>query len=326
MTTPQKYIEERLNNLKSLPEQYFENGNVEESIFRIIMSKKFRKYSVTLEFQENIKSAISAGIKNNKPIEFVWVFGGYKLHSLEESPYVDWAELFSMMYFVDWLSPILKIYKPGVFFDFYSDDVIVPIMNNVPQDDVSKYVASFRKLLDFITNKLPSGFKFAFNRVVDQYANFEAFKSELDANISKLTLEREKNAKSLTPEQIAMIDLNVIASQIQRSDKNWREKVQIIHDSYAMVSKRRPYYRNPNKIMVINTPLPPPGAIAVGTTKTSVAKFWVGAGVLKEHEESYREYVFSPKQLNLTAFSRKEINIKGLEGQNFKNIRVFGEI
>ncbi|MDO8451848.1 MAG: hypothetical protein Q7S76_03185, partial [bacterium] len=88
------------------------------------MSKKYRKYAVNPEYIQHIRSAIESSVQRGDPIKLTLVFGGYKLWRLEEAPEVDWAELFSLMYYARWLLPIARVYEPGVWFDFYSDDVI----------------------------------------------------------------------------------------------------------------------------------------------------------------------------------------------------------
>jgi hypothetical protein len=47
------------------------------------------------------------------------------LWRIDEAPEADFAELFSSMYYVKWLKPVCEIYKPGVWFDFFVDDLIL---------------------------------------------------------------------------------------------------------------------------------------------------------------------------------------------------------
>jgi len=317
--TPQQYIKEQLNRLKQ-PVEVVETGDPVADIYKAVMSKKFRKYSVSPDYQESIKQTVKKCVKNQKPLPLVWVFGGYKLWSLKEAPRVDWAELFSLIYFVRWMQPVLKLHQPGVWFDFFSDDVIVPMMNNVPQSDTKAYIQSFQELLKFILPFLPKGFKFTLNRVEDQYKSFDDFKTELDQNIKKLAKQRKTKPLKLISEQIAAIDMNVIPNKKQQQTKHWRDEVQIIHDAYSQSSKRRPYYRNPDKIMVLNTPIP--GALAIGTTKTSVVKFWVGVGALKKRGDSFIETILSPKQLKQAKFTQEKISISKLTDKNFRQIRL----
>lgn len=267
-----------------------------------------------------MRTVVQNSISNNKPIPFVWVFGGYKLFSLSVAPEADWAELFSLLYFAEWLLPIAYVYKPGVIFDFYSDDIIVPQMNNIDPKDTADYISSFNTLLSFIKKYLPSNFTFSLNRVIDQYENPEQFQVELKSNIKSLENKYLDADFLLTEAQKAMIKLNVKLLPNQDKDPKWMEKIQLVHDAYAMSSKRRPYYKSGDKIPVLNSSVK--GFLPVGTTKSSIVKFWVGVGVLEKNTESYREKILSPKQLQETKTKPYPAEIPGLDGNNFKTIGV----
>src|SRR6185369_4703465 len=102
---PQEYIVQRLNDLQTASFSP-ENEDLIDFICKSILSKKFRKYSINPEYIDHIRSAVTLNVKNKEPIKFTLVFGGYKLWRLEESPEADWAELFSLIYYVNWIKPI----------------------------------------------------------------------------------------------------------------------------------------------------------------------------------------------------------------------------
>ncbi|MFZ2152533.1 MAG: hypothetical protein WAV41_00550 [Microgenomates group bacterium] len=138
--------------------------------------------------------------------------------------------------------------------------------------------------------------------------------------MEKLKGELPNGLPVLTPQQAATVELNVKPKDGQISDGQWREKVQLVHDAYSLASKRRPYYRNEGKILVNN--IPAKCAIATGTAKTSVVKFWVGAGLLKPHNDGYIEYIMTPRQLEAVKYKVVPVKISGLEGKNFERIKV----
>ena len=284
------------------------------------MFKKFRKYSVTSEYQKHIKSAVESCVSRNEPIKISFVFGGYKLWRLEESPEVDWAELFSLIYFTNWLKSITEIYQPGVWLDFFSDDIILETMNNVPKDDTDQYIESFRNLLEFIQRYIPENLSFTLNRVVDQYGTYEEFQKDLENSIEQVRSSLGGKMPVLTPEQMAAIDLNVKIIPDQESDPYWREKVQLIHDGYSRVSKRRSYYRAADKIMVVNKSIK--DSLAIGTTKNSIVKFWIGAGVLERMNDTFVDHIFSPKRLETMQLVKQDISVPGLERKNFRRIKI----
>jgi len=318
--TPKEYILQELEKLREFHSRKVADKNLADEIFKLLMSKKFRKYSVNPEYLSHICSAIKLNIDKKQPIKLTLVFGGYKLWRLKESPESDWAELFSLIYYTNWLKPICEIYKPGVWFDFYSDDVILEIMDNIPKKDTEVYTQSFKKLLEFIKPYIPKNLNITLNRIGDQYKTYDDFKKELEESINKVKKELDGLPK-LSPEQIGLVELNVRLKDGQANDSKWREKVFLIHEGYSRVSKRRPYYRTPDKIFIITKKMK--DSIAVGTTKTSIAKFWVGIGALKKKENGFIEYVLSPKQIESEKLIREDISIKELDGKNFHSIKTF---
>jgi len=178
-----EYLLQRLISLKNKSPAVPVSQKVTDYIYHCLMFKKFRKYSVTSEYQKHINSAVESCVSSNEPIKISFVFGGYKLWRLEEAPEADWAELFSLIYLTNWLKPITDVYPPGVWFDFFSDDAILETMNNVPKAHTGRYIESFSKLLEFIKRYVPENLSFTLNRVGDQYVTYEEFQKDLDRSV-----------------------------------------------------------------------------------------------------------------------------------------------
>ncbi|MEK7651815.1 MAG: hypothetical protein AAB351_01215 [Patescibacteria group bacterium] len=318
--TPQEFIEKRLQQLKpeKLEMSFSSQDQLSEFIFKTIMSKKFRKFSVSDEYQKQVREAIDRSVSKNEPIQFVFVFGGYKLWRLDESPDVDWAELFTLMYYAKWLKPIAEVYKSGLVFDFSSDDVIVERMNNISKAETESYTNGFRELLGSLSGYLPGNMKFTLTPVGSHYTP-EEFDEDLKDKIS-LMEKQLGGLPTLDERRKRMVEMNVRLKPGQDSDPLWREKTELMHQAYYTVSRRRPYTRDRDKVLVFSTQIG--NCIPVGTTKTSVAKFWVGVGALKQKEDGYVEYVLSPSQLANSEYEWVNVSIKGLTGKNFEKIRV----
>jgi hypothetical protein len=62
--------------------------------------------------------------------------------------------------------------------------------------------------------------------------------------------------------------------------------------------------------------------IAVGTTKASIVKFWVGAGALQRRDDAFIETILSPSQLQNAKTEWQPLSVHGLKGKNFSKIRV----
>jgi len=312
--TAKEYIEKRLIGIKE--EKLKQEKDLADFIYDRILSKKFRKFSVSPEANNKIRQAIELNIKNNEPIKIAIPLGSYKLWRFEESPEPDWAELFAMIYYAYWLKPITDVYKPGVWFDFCGDDAILELMNNIPVEDTERYKTVFRDLIKFIQPYLPDNFKYLFSPVGERYSSKEEFLADLNKQIEEL---KNKGEAFLTERDIEMMRFNIKPREEEQIDF---KKNRLLHDAYMAVSKRRPHHKGPDKINISATPFGNRTSIPVGTTKTSVVKFQTGVGVLKKEVDSFIEYIYSPSQLEKAKFSWEEIKIDGLNGKNFGKIRI----
>jgi hypothetical protein len=320
----QEYINLKLDDLKKptntpVPEN---DQLLAGAIFKIVMSKKFRKYSVTPELERHIRNAINLNIHNREPINVTFLHGAYKLWRLEESPEADWAELFAAMYYTNWLKTICEIYTPGVWFDFYVDDLIIPVLNNLEVSKVKEYINSFQKVLDFLKQYQLPNFKMTITGVGSQFGSPENFLALLNKNIETAKADIQKAEPLFTERQLEMVEFNAIPTSEQLKDPLWREKIHFAHDVYIKMKTEQGYHKKPEKILAFTQPLRSGTVMAVGTTKTSVAKFWVGVGVLKNKDQGFIEYIYSPSQLAESKFKWDAVSIVGLEGKNFSKIRI----
>jgi hypothetical protein len=318
---PSEYILDCLKQLNNDPTPT-EKGEVDELILKRLLSKKFRKYAAKPQLIEQSKKAIAINIAANKPINITFVHGSYKLWRLEDTPNAAWSELFAAMYYTNWLKSICDVYKPGVWFDFFVDDLIVPKLDNIPLADVKSYRASFQKVLDFLKPYQPQNFRMSITSVGDQFESEEAFAKKLDEDIKQYAATFPNGLPEVSEAQKATMDLNVKPTDAQK-DPLWHEKNVLMHDAYIKLTKAGTGYHNrPDKILAFTQPLPSGMFIAVGTTKTSIAKFWVGTGALKPKEGSFMPYILSPKQLASTTYTEETIAIPGLDDKNFKKIKI----
>lgn len=324
---PQEYIESQLKALKESELPVAEpksDKEMADAIFATLMSKKFRKYSVPVKSQVILHAAIEKNVANGEPIKISWPFGGYKLWRLEETPETDWAELFTIMYLIRWLKPACALYTKGIEFTFWVDEVVIAQMNNIPQSDLDVYQESFADLLKFVEPYLPSNLKFEVFLERSQYENDEAFQEGLAIEMEKLNNSRTANPEPLSGAAVRSIEMNVKLTPEQSQDPLWREKVDLMHNAYYNLQEQqtraRPSYTTAN--ITAFSVFFEPNVIPIGTTKTSIAKFWVGVGALKIREGGYIETVLSPEQLHTASAKWETVDLNGLKGKNFNRIRV----
>lgn len=322
--TAQEYIKtqlQALNEPRNLPQPQSQ-AELINTIFALLTSKKFRKYSLTLEYSEHIKNSIKENVMNNQPINITFLGGSYKLWRLEEAPESDWAELFACMYYTRWIKPICDIYRYGVWFDFMLDDVIVAKLNNLDEADVDSYRESRDKILKFLKPYQPTNLNMTITGVGGLFDSREAYQKELDEAVQDLATKLPNGLPQLTQAQLATTELNTKATPEQLADPNWREKVELLHMAYMVVKGSTGYSTASNKIRAFTQPFPNGTCIAVGTTKDSIAKFWVAVGALKPRDGSFRQIILSPKQLSAAHSVWEEVKIDGLDGKNFSKIRI----
>ncbi|MBS3915383.1 MAG: hypothetical protein KG003_12885 [Bacteroidetes bacterium] len=324
----QKYIISQLDALKvpfAVDINPKNDAEMVYAILKFLFSKKFRKFSIPEKNQAIIIAAVEKNVVNKEPIQIVFPFGGYKLWRLEETPEADWAELFSIIYFVRWLKPVCALYPKGVNFTFWLDEVVITKLNNIPQSDLDEYRKSFESLLAFIEPWAPSNMRFETFLERSQYESDEAFEAGLQAEMEKLAQARVKDPKPLSESALRAIEMNVKLTPKQAEDPDWQKKVDLMHYAYYNLqeqqSRIRPSYTTEN--ITAFTVFFEPNVIPIGSTKTSVAKFWVGVGALQKRGDSFIEAILSPSQIEKANFVWKPITMEGLEGKNFKRIRVF---
>lgn len=323
--TPQEFILSELDRLKApvdVPEPQTPDG-LASSVLRLLTSKKFRKYALSEEYAEYIMNSVKACVAANAPIKIVFFGGCYKLWRLDEAPEADWAELFAYVYFTRWVKPICAVYEPGVWFDFLLDDYIVPRLNNISEIDVQAYRASRDMVLRFIKPYQPHNLRMTHTSEGSLFGSRQEYEDSLENAMIQLTDSLPNGLPELSTAEVASVELNTNATSEQLSDPKWREKVELLHSAYYMARNETGYYApETHKIIAFTQPFAPGKPLAVGSTKDTIAKYWVGTGALKPHEGSYRPLVLSPKQIETIQSDWVDVTVARLSGKNFSKIRV----
>jgi hypothetical protein len=338
MMNIQQYIQSEIEGcaqyqLNDEDKKFLNEHGVEDFIYKKLTSKKFRKWKVDELSEKQVKNALNICVSENKPIQFRYPFGGYKLWRLPSSPEVDWAEFFAIAYYCRYLAPIAAAYGPGIELKFASDDLIIERMDNIPTSDTDRYFESFKELLMLFKPKLPSNMKVEIVRISDLYPDKVQMEKELEVNVEKQIVEYRDNISTEKKQAMyTMSELNIKwDGSIDLTDASESKKDEIIkkgpvyHDAYCSLSKRREFNRGDDKVVLFTTPIP--NALAIGTTRGSVTKYWTGFGVLLESEKGFSARVLSPKQLELnTEYGVEDSPLKGTSLNNLNQIRVYKKI
>lgn len=318
--TSQEYIQNKLATLKDpIKLEAIEPDKLEKNILSKVLSKKFRKYAADEAAIDASKCAIHLAVSQKRPVKLGLLFGGNKIWRLDEAPEVDWAELFSLMYYTQWMKSIACVYKYGVEFSIYSQDVSIQRLNNIPRSETDNYSKTFRELLIWLKQYLPKEVSFTYGRHAEEYSDLSRYDD--DINEAKKVLFKELNNKYpvMSDEEKRRTEFNVRLKPGQADDPLWREKVELEHKAIFRVKSLLPYL-NDNSMIHLSA-MPFSGYIAVGSTKHSVAKFWASVGVLQQQGNSYIERDITPKQLDVATYRWEEMNFD-IKGKNFSKIRV----
>ena len=333
---PTKHLANTLNNccnysLSSDEDKYIRVNGIEAFIYAALTRKKFRKWKIDESSQKRVREAVGLNVAAGQPIKFVFPFGGYKLWRLRSAPEVDWAEFFTLAYYIQYLSPIVTAYKPGVDLCFSSDDIIIYRMDNIAEADTDRYYSSFRKLIGCFTSSLPDNFRLSITRIGDLYPDKGVFEKELAVNIEKQQaaydsmdpIRKEKMLKT------SRLNINFTGAEdwVSLSLAQQEEKVKMgvmYHDAYGKVSRRVEFVRGKDKIVLFTTPIP--DAIALGTTNNSVTKFWTGSGILEINGDQLENRIVSPSRLiEASALPHDQALCTLIPLANFKEISVFSQ-
>ncbi len=321
MMTPQEYILSTIKALKApIVMENIPQGKLEDAIYAKVMSKKFRKVKPGEPAVKLTKEAIRLAVTENKPIRIVQMFGGNKLWRFEEAPEIDWAELFSLTYFIQWCRYIASVYEPGVIYEYFSQDISVETMNNVPRAETDKYSKTFKELLDWIHPYIPPQITVSYLRHFEMFNDPQDYYKELEKSKTELFNQNGNKLPELTDIMKAATELNVKLKPGQDDDPEWREKVELEHQAIFMTPTLRRYADDPHIIWTCPTYFA--DSVVTGSTKRSYAKFWAGVGALQKNGDSYAELVLTPKQVETMKFEWQDINIEGISGKNFKKIRI----
>jgi hypothetical protein len=319
--TAQDYILSKIKELgKSAPTQDTGKTELEDAILAKVLSKKFRKFQADSGAIERAKRAIHAAVTSNQPIKARMVFGGNKLWRFEEAPEIDWAELFSVIYFTRWLKNIASVYRPGAYLELFSQDISVETLNNVPRSETDQYTRTFKTMLEWLKPQIPENVTFAYRRHFDEFDDPSDYLRELEEAKALILKENQGKLPQLSETQKIATELNVRLRPGQADDPQWRERVELEHQAIFRTKTLNSYFAIPDIISVNAGRFP--GLITTGSTKYSTAKFWAGVGVLEKDGEDYHELVLTPRQLETAQFDWEDMAIDGLQSKNFSKIRV----
>lgn len=314
-------------------------GKKAEWITNKLLLKRFRKSKLHDQTRQDILDKVSLSIKENKPIYLIILFGGYKHFWNTSHPEVDWAELFNLRFMSEYIAPILAVHPPGVILDYESEDVIIPLMDNYPEETLDIYATSFKRLIEIYSKCLPNEFKINYVRSQDQYNTTKLFE-----RIKELLPKKLEDWKKLSSEEILQRLHRSPRSIMWKGKMDWtklseqekQEKIQmskIINETYydADFEFRGNYFTGDNHIpIVLSWGLTSENFanwLTLGSTHASSVDFWIGRGILESRNGEFIPRVVSQTQYSSIKNKLQIFETNLLTLKNFKNIEVYeGEL
>ncbi len=334
-----EYLQQKMYNcskyiLTDEDQKFLDKHSIEDYIFRKLMSKKFRKWSLSENIRDKIKKQINYCVLNNEPILLNLSYGGFKLWRLPTTPEVDWSEFFYIAYHIQYMAPIAQAYRPGIYLEFSSGDIAVTTMNNVPKKDVDQYDKSLRELIKVFRSHLPKNIKINVSRLRDLFENEQQFINEGEKLQEKAREDFSKDEElfnefkrgAVQNLQFKKGDKDLSKLSEDELDKIRQRSAEIIETMYEIPqivdNKNR---KDQIDLLATNLSLDIP-MIVTGATKYSTAKFWAGMGVLVKNGDNFAEYVITPKQWEKIKNEKHVIvNINIISLNNFKQILIYPE-
>jgi hypothetical protein len=279
-----------------------------EWITQKIFAKKYRGSKIYQNNRDFIKGQIKNCISKDEPLFLIPMFGGYKHFWNSHSPYVDFAELFVFENMTRWIAPILSAYKPGVILEFESEDITIPIVDNYPEEELDKYSASFRELVNVFAQFVPDNLKIRLKRTGEQYElndvlermerlrpEFEKkFFKKSDAEIDKLVKVATSNFRF--DGKVDYTNLSEAEKREQIIKSNINNKLFLEADFEI----REDYFLGGKEIPIVFTwGL---GAENIDhwftfrSTRASFVDFWIGRGVFEFRDDKLVPIILSKTQ------------------------------
>jgi hypothetical protein len=309
--------------------EIIDEKGLQEFILAKLYSKKFRKWKLSEKCKKIVESEVDSALNEDRPIRVFFAQGSYKLWQVSSAPVSNWAEFFNVSYLISYLAPIAAAYKNGVELTYYFLTVLPQLHNNLSQKEVSAYLESFERLINEFKKYLPANIKVSIEKDLDVYST----RSRYDEELTKAMVEAQEYFYKWSLEKqsdyLRRAMLNIKWNGVENWDElSAKSKSQKIERAVLCEYAATQIILEKDKLGrgVILSTLPKDDSIGVGSTSTSIAKHWVGEGVLEENNGTYYPRILSPSQYEYAkTLQHTSVNVEVVKGADkaFSLIDVF---
>jgi hypothetical protein len=183
-------------------------------------------------------------------------------------------------------------------------------MNNTPQIGMDKYTESFRKLLEYVKNKINYPIDFNYVLAREQYDKdilikkmFE-HKQEVEARFNELSQEEKEIRLKRAETNILWNGEQDLTSLSEIEKQKYIYNSRILNESFLDIDyelRGESYFEKENLIPLLGTfGLGAGGELWLHllSTSSSLVDFWAGMGILEVREDKIIPKIISQKQYN----------------------------
>ena len=246
-------------------------------IYDKLTLSKYRSSTIPVELQQKTREKINYCVTSNLPIHITVPFGGYKKWQLPTAPHIDFSEVFNLLQLREYLAPIAAIYKNGVILEYFSDEIFVSVMNNIPQVDIDIYNNEFVILIDFLKPYFPKNFQCKFSKIRDFISPEEIFK-----RFDEIKKDLREKWKSLNHDEQQRRLSKARRNYKGDADEQTIFESNLTHDAFIFGDWDAGIPWAFDKDMIaIGFRYTKTWGIPLMSSRSSATQFWVGTGAIK---------------------------------------------
>lgn len=302
------YVQNELLNFNNISTNELQGKDLKNKILNRLFSRKWSRKAQFEDAKKYTEEKVSNILDKNMQFVFCYCFGGYKHFWSPTYPLIDWAEIFTIKYLMEYVLPIALTQDKNVNIEFESEEVALTYMNNTPQEGMDKYNKAFKELINYINknNNYPIDLSVVLARdfynkdeLLDKMYNYLPTVQQRFNNLSK----EEKEIRLKRAETNIMWNGKEDLTNISLEEKNkFIYNSRTLNEAFLDIDydlRGKEYFEKENLIPLLGSFGLGAGGEAwlhLASNKSSLVDFWAGMGILEVREDKIVEKIISKKQ------------------------------
>lgn len=281
-----------------------------EFITRKILRKKYRRRA-NAERRIKIAAKVAHCVEQDIEIGFTIPFGGYKHFWNASHPEPDWAELFHFRHMAQYLLPILAVHAPGVVLEYVSEDLIVPRMDNYPDEAMDAYAEAFSRIINWYGQFIPTNLRMRFWRLSDRYDKqaiihrVEQSLPERTADFLRLPADKQTHELRRSVRSVFWTGKHNMGSFDEQQKRARVIEARLMEKAFSDIAFgpefAGTYYDDDNRICTcfsygMSSDNDVRCFLTLQSSHGSIVDHWIGRGVIQRYGERLQATILSPIQ------------------------------